>query len=335
MSHLEMHRLRVYVCQAIPDELESLTVREMHDRGSVSVCGRSDVFELSYGERLSVSLGVTGGTSKPQVQSLSWLGDVKYLDFEFDPSEVRSLALERAKAAAVAKEATQAAGGATASGNAMAFVDLHGELQICAEIEDLRSRLKAAGKRGAFGVGGAGTSGSSDRKQVFPCAVVIQEFPPPAEPTDLSLVHRTNAALSVAFVPPKRWGGCALDRFEVQMREIGKDGEYHEKGWVSVQDIPAGRPTVTQIAARIWMAEVRVRSWNIASDEPSAWSEILKVLEPAAGDKAGPSSLDKAGKSKTDVIAEARAKEGATLKKGKSTIEAGVATVMQQVRNPS
>ena len=48
MSHLELHRLRIYVCQAIPDELESLTVREQHDRGSVSVGGKSKVFELSY-----------------------------------------------------------------------------------------------------------------------------------------------------------------------------------------------------------------------------------------------------------------------------------------------
>jgi hypothetical protein len=330
MSHLELHRLRVYVSPAIPDELESLTVREQHDRGSVSLSGVSEIFELSYGERLAISVslprkGEGGGGAAPASSTMSgalnWMGDVTYVDLDFDPEEMHT----SLRAAAAEKE-----GGGEGGEGAGSVGNVHGNLEVKVEVEDLRSRLRAAGRRGAFsGLGGGGGGGSAERTQVFPCAVTIVNFSPPAAPTKLSLVHRTNASLSVAFEPPKRWGGCALDRHEVEMREITKDGKYHEKGWAAAQEIPAGRPPVTQIAARVWKAELRVRSWNIACETPSEWSEIFEIGEPQ-DKKAGPGTLDKAGVSKTDVIAAAKAQEATALKRGKSSVEAGVATVIQR-----
>jgi len=160
----------------------------------------------------------------------------------------------------------------------------------------------------------------------------VQEFAPPAAPTNLGLVHRTNASLAITFDPPRRWGGCALDRHEVEMCEIKKDGKYHEKGWVQAQEIPAGRAPITQIACRVYMAEVRVRTWNIASERPSEWSDVFKVGEPLEGSRR-PSEekrgVEKSGASKTDVLRAAREEEKAVLKKTKSTVEGGLATVIQ------
>ena len=253
MSHLELHRLRIYVCQAIPDELESLTVREQHDRGSVSVGGKSKVFELSYGERLSISVGVKDSEGgQVQTHSLSWKGEVEYVDIDFDPAELHALAAKRSRAegdVAPSEEPSEGGAGVTLP------VEFHGALQITVAVEDLRSRMRRGSVFGGPGKGGKG-GGQGKVQSIFPCAVTVQEFAPPAAPTNLGLVHRTNASLAITFDPPRRWGGCALDRHEVEMCEIKKDGKYHEKGWVQAQEIPAGRAPITQIACRVYMAEV-------------------------------------------------------------------------------
>lgn len=370
MSHLELHRLRVYVCHAIPDELESLTVREQHDRGSVLRCGLSDVFELSYGERLSISVrlksaggkaasAASGGAAAASVpvgvvaggaESVNWMGDVTYVDFDFDPEGVVGLAKGGDKGGGDGDgdgggdgDGDGGGDGDGDGGGAAALsapVDIIGELEVNVEVEDLKARLRAAGKRrggGAFGgiglsggSGGRGEGGEKDsaRTHAFSCAVAVQEFPRPAPPTGLTLVHRTNASIAAFFEPPRRWGGCALDRHEVEIREIGKDGKYHEKGWEHAQDIAAGRQCVTQIARRVWMAEIRVRTWNIACEHPSDWSDVLAIGEPKDGGK-GPGQLDRSGKSKTDVVAAAKANEAMQLKKARSSIEGGVAMLVQ------
>lgn len=80
------------------------------------------------------------------------------------------------------------------------------------------------------------------------------------------------------------------------------------------------------------MVEVRVRTWNIASERPSEWSDVFKVGEPLEGSRR-PSEekrgVEKSGASKTDVLRAAREEEKAVLKKTKSTVEGGLATVIQ------
>jgi len=76
------------------------------------------------------------------------------------------------------------------------------------------------------------------------------------------------------------------------------------------------------------VVEVRVRTWNIASERPSEWSDVFTVGEPSEG-KEEKRGVEKSGASKTDVLRAARDEEKAVLKKTKSTVEGGLATVIQ------
>ena len=343
MSHIQLHRLRIYCCHAIPDELESLTVREQHERGSVSVGGVSEIFELAYGERVVLSVALKGGDGGAAVQTatINWKGELDFADLDFDPAELHEAAVKRRVAEGAAGGAAGGGGGAggSAGSSAGSSSDVHGVLQVTVAIEDIKSRMRRGSvfsdsMRGAGGSKLAAAKAAAKARARFACEITVQEFPAPAPPTKLALVHRTNASLAIAFEPPMQWGGCALDRHEVELREITKEGSYHEKGWHAVQEIPAGRSAVTQIACRVWKAEVRVRTWNIASERPSEWSEIFEIGEPTAsaakegGAKEGGAKVERAGKSKTDVVAAARKGEKAELKKGRSSVENGIAMVM-------
>ena len=166
---------------------------------------------------------------------------------------------------------------------------LHGELVVSASAIDLRSiveaEMAAEGKpclsrsSGPVSIKGDRTEGVE-----FTCRVTARSFPPPAPPSHLSLMHRTGSSLALKFRPPRRWGGCALKRYDVEIREIGwnaKDAEaYYVGGWEHALDVPASGPACAQIIRRVWMAEIRVRTWSVACGQPSEWSHVLTVEEP-------------------------------------------------------
>lgn len=352
-SCLDRHRIRIYVCAALPEELELLAVREQLERGFVHRGGFSEVFELSYGERLDISVSAQEGYAQlimsekqgsnvndsegcdDQERALArarvlWLGTATFVDLRLDPEDLNLLALRRGVAEPDAKDVAPT---------------LQGTLEVTVDIHDLRSQLRAPAKERAKIASdrpeGRQAHGPLDRGLAFLCAFAIQDFPPPSTPSQLSLVHRTSHSLAVAFRPPLKWGGCALLRHEVQLREVRRSQDGKQEGkqegsmgrlWEHVQDLSASRPTVTRIARNVFMADIRIRSWNIACNRPSGWSEVLSIrTEKVLGDST-PSPHDTAppteGRSKSAVVAAARAEEATRLMHARSSVEGGVASLI-------
>eukprot|EP00966_Prymnesium_polylepis_P245203 5672529-Prymnesium_polylepis.1 len=50
MSVLEIHVLRIYLVQNLPDEIEQLKVAEQKERGTVVMAGQSHVFDIEQGK---------------------------------------------------------------------------------------------------------------------------------------------------------------------------------------------------------------------------------------------------------------------------------------------
>ena len=113
-------------------------------------------------------VGVVAGGA----ESVNWMGDVTYVDFDFDPEGVVGLAKGGDKGGGDGDgdgggdgDGDGGGDGDGDGGGAAALsapVDIIGELEVNVEVEDLKARLRAAGKRrggGAFG--GIGLSGGS------------------------------------------------------------------------------------------------------------------------------------------------------------------------------
>ena len=346
LSPFDVHTLRIYVSQVLPDQLESVGAMEQRDRGLVTRCGLSDVFECAYGDKLNIA---ATGTGKRRATATEGQGSAEATLEEL--LEETAVAGAKAPAAAAAAgtggalseddhtiddataemEAETTTGGqctTAAAGHSkvqklgrgsvfwtgeVRWVDIpldpalfshamHVELSVSAKVEDLRSiveaEMKAEGKptlarRGADGGAGAGAgAGARARAQrgtSFACSVAMKAFAPPAPPTALSLIERSSAAFTVAFQPPKQWGGSALKHHEVELRELAttQDGQiYYAREWEPVQTLPASLPTVVQIVrahlavTHQWKAEVRVRTWSVGCERPSDWSDVFVVSAP-------------------------------------------------------
>ena len=154
----------------------------------------------------------------------------------------------------------------------------------------------------------------------------VHNFPPPSPPTNARLYSRTLNALHIKWDQPSSWGGCALDTYEVEYREIKKD-EFretkHAADWkVGFICNALGSRTYGTINANIYKAEVRVRAFNVGTRFASEWSEVLHV----GTDKEEQEALSKIKITGSD--AEMAAIEGAKAVKLSSQAESGMAVVV-------
>lgn len=118
-----------------------------------------------------------------------------------------------------------------------------------------------------------------DSKNVFDAHISLHNFPPPSEPLATKVVSRTQTNLQIDWEPPAVWGGCALLKYEVALREQHQDGSYTEWEMVKVTE---GWESETDIAKNIWACEFKVRAYNVGCIAiAGAWSEVC-VLRPEA-----------------------------------------------------
>ena len=101
-----------------------------------------------------------------------------------------------------------------------------------------------------------------DTSTTFLATTTIHSFPVPAAPRAVAYVSRTLSSITVQWEAPGYWGGCALKTYEVQLREITKDGV--EKEWVTVKWVPAYK-TRAAMTMQIHSCDVRVRAYNVGS----------------------------------------------------------------------
>ena len=82
--------MTVYVCPALPDELETLRVMEEMERGGVTLGGHSDVLELTAGTQLDLIITASG--SSLGMETKSFFGETIHSSFDFDPEDLRAAA---------------------------------------------------------------------------------------------------------------------------------------------------------------------------------------------------------------------------------------------------
>jgi hypothetical protein len=79
----------------------------------------------------------------------------------------------------------------------------------------------------------------ADATNQFSVMIPVLIYPPPSAPLDLMVTSRTQSSVSCKWSPPTDWGGCAVAKYEVEMRTKSKEGTYGE--WTKVAT-PAQRP---------------------------------------------------------------------------------------------
>ncbi len=260
MSPLEVHTLRVYVTPYLPDAVEHLRVTEMHSRGTVVIAGVSDVFEVEHGRFVSITIG--DEKMAKITHSIAWVGETAQVEFDFDPDDLLHTLID----------ADDKAHHHTTTDFTEGRGEVHGALQLSVELVDLCTKSR--------GVSGHTRTVTNLRKRQtridFSAHVAIHHFPAPTAPYGLKLKSRTSTTLHLEWRPPKSWGGCALIQYELELLEITHDGKEGSHGWGHRTTVSSAHPSGT-IYATVYMADARVRVYNVGSREPSPWSEVLRV----------------------------------------------------------
>lgn len=157
----------------------------------------------------------------------------------------------------------------------------------------------------------------SPHSHSFGVDILIHGFLPPTEPTDVIAAARTNTYLVLEWSHPKKWGGCSIDRYEVQLIEISaqdvldaakrahqdaKDANgsedaprnisklsttqafnskgFKKKDWRTVYEempIETGKSPTARIPIQLFAGRVRVRAFNTGCATPSRWSKVLHI----------------------------------------------------------
>jgi len=207
MSPLEMQVLRVYLVPNLPDEIEQLHVVEQKDRGTVVVAGQSHVFECEYGNEVAISCG--GLLVEADREQLTWLGEMTYIDFSFDPDDLADVLRKELREKIAGAEGSA---GETVSLEDVEPVELKGDLSIGVS---LMPPAKVAFLRRARGL-----KQPCPEVHLFKAHAHIESYPPPGPPLNLSLVARTNTIVSLKWDPPLTWGGCALNNYQIEYRHV-------------------------------------------------------------------------------------------------------------------
>jgi len=106
----------------------------------------------------------------------------------------------------------------------------------------------------------------------FLTVVKVHDFPAPSPPLKIMCKAKTQSALTMLWLPPTSWGGCALSTYELELRERTNKGEVKE--WQSVGTTPK---TDIVIHKQVYEADVRVRACNVGSTRWSEWSKVCAV----------------------------------------------------------
>lgn len=151
---------------------------------------------------------------------------------------------------------------------------------------------------------------ASPHSHSFSVDVLIHGFLPPTEPMNVTAAHRTNTYLVIEWGHPRKWGGCSIDRYEIQLIEIsvtdlaeaakkmseetGKTTSaanlsttqafasktFKKKEWKTVYEempLETGHNPTARIPIQLFAGRVRVRAFNSGCATPSRWSDVLHI----------------------------------------------------------
>jgi len=236
---LEAEELAVYIAPDLPNAIEEVVFQETQERGLVKLVGWSEVAAVCAKDTL-INVEVSYGDEKPQTKELKWDGNVCRLAFVFAPDEWRSRSEDFVEGKPM--EATYAV-----------------KLGLTRSVG--RRRLAHA---------------RPDRTISFNCLLAVHNFPPPSAPLELTVKSRNMTGIALSWQMPKLWGGCAIAKYEIHLRQKAKDGKFGE--WVNV-DTRQGYALNGYLYKNVYAGEVKMRAFNIGSLEPGPWSNVV-VMEP-------------------------------------------------------
>jgi len=139
---------------------------------------------------------------------------------------------------------------------------------------------------------------------------------------------RTQTSLTVEWLAPTNWGGCALDCYELEYREKNNKDEYSTE-WTLACTVGA-RKTQRTIHANIYKCDVRVRARNVGTRDPGEWSEVLVLdTDKVETSKFAASKEKGLGKSMKTLNKEAAEETAAKKVAEHSSTEQGMVVVVQ------